>query len=496
MSPISAAAYADPDPATNDQRKLVILLLLAAVADWLLYDREPGLSVVIFYVALAVGVRFANPAPVPRRTIAVASGVLAVALLPLVESFGTIAVLCGFCGAAYFALALTRSVAGTFVQQLMETVAVVWTAPFRFLADIPRIARAIGRARALTAGRVTVWILPVALGGVFLALFAAANPLIESWLAQVDLLDVLSRIDSGRIVLWSVVVVAAWPLVFVTAHLARPPAGAAAIHPSAPDEAAPAGLFGEGAILRSLVLFNALFAVETVLDMTYLWGGVTLPDGMSYAGYAHRGAYPLVLTALLAGGFVIAAMRPGGRVEGLPLIRTLVHLWILQNVLLVGSAMLRLDSYVQVYSLTYWRVAAFVWMLLVAAGLVLLVLRIARRRSNAWLVSTNTAMLALVLYACSFVNFPYLIAAYNVAHCREISGKGQPLDAGYLMSLGPDIIPAIDEYRRRLPEARLVLGNRFDDGLLLALARGDQDWRQWSFRRWRLARYLENRPRG
>ena len=32
---------------------------------------------------------------------------------------------------------------------------------------------------------------------------------------------------------------------------------------------------------------------------------------MTYAAYAHRGAYPLIVTALIAAGFVLAALRPG-----------------------------------------------------------------------------------------------------------------------------------------------------------------------------------------
>jgi hypothetical protein len=104
--------------------------------------------------------------------------------------------------------------------------------------------------------------------------------------------------------------------------------------PYASVEAAPASptkvdtllgkLFGAEAILRSLVLFNLLFAVQTILDLIYLRGGVALPDGMTYATYAHRGAYPLMLTALLAAGFVLVAIAPGGQAERKPAIRTLV----------------------------------------------------------------------------------------------------------------------------------------------------------------------------
>ena len=131
-------------------------------------------------------------------------------------------------------------------------------------------------------------------------------------------------------------------------------------------------LFGRAAILRSLIVFNAIFAVQTALDLTYLWGGTALPDGMSYAHYAHRGAYPLIVTALLAAAFVLAAMRKDGPAEGSVWIKRLVYLWTGQNVLLVVSSILRLWLYVEVYSLTELRIAAGIWMALVAVGLVLI----------------------------------------------------------------------------------------------------------------------------
>ena len=53
-----------------------------------------------------------------------------------------------------------------------------------------------------------------------------------------------------------------------------------------------------------------------------------------------------------------------------PLLRNLVYLWIAQNVMLFVSSMLRLDLYVEEYALTELRLAAGVWMGLVAVGLV------------------------------------------------------------------------------------------------------------------------------
>src|SRR5262249_41135602 len=155
------------------------------------------------------------------------------------------------------------------------------------------------------------------------------------------------------------------------------------------------------------------------------------PAGMTYATYAHRGAYPLIVTALMAGAFVLAAMQPGTGIARSRLMRALVFLWIGQNVLLVLSSMLRLDLYVEVYSLTELRCAPSVWMLLVAAGLVLIVARIVLDRSDGWLVWANAAVLALGLYVCSLIDFSGAIARFNVMHSREIAGAGQPVDGAY-----------------------------------------------------------------
>jgi hypothetical protein len=250
-----------------------------------------------------------------------------------------------------------------------------------------------------------------------------------------------------------------------------------------------ADFFGVATILRSLVLFNLLFAVQTVLDIAYLWGNLALPADVSYASYAHRGAYPLILTALLAAAFVLAAMKPGGAAEQSKVIRPLVYLWVAQNILLVASSILRLDLYVQIYLLTWWRIAAFVWMLLVAFGLLLIVARIALNRPDEWLIRANLVTLTATLYTCSLINFAAVIADYNVSHSREASGKGVTIDINYLIHLGPQALPAIDKaIALRAADPSLV--SRRD--CLVEQQRKDMaSWRAWGFRSWRLQRTLD-----
>jgi hypothetical protein len=242
-----------------------------------------------------------------------------------------------------------------------------------------------------------------------------------------------------------------------------------------------------------LILFNLLFAVQTVLDAAFLWGNATLPDDISYASYAHRGAYPLILTAVLAAAFALVAMKPGGPGEKSTVIRRLVYLWIAQNVLLVASSILRLDLYVQIYLLTWWRVAAFIWMMLVLAGLLLIVARIVLNRSNEWLIGANLVTLTATLYICALTNFPAIIADYNVSHSREASGKGVAVDLDYLFRLGPQALPAIEEAIALRGTNPALVSRR--GSLVERQAKDMASWRSWGFRSWRLQRKLDARQK-
>jgi hypothetical protein len=325
---------------------------------------------------------------------------------------------------------------------------------------------------------------------VFLALLSSANPLIEHRLMKIDLHVLFEFLYSWRMNFWISIVCAIWPLIhrrikYKPVRQAQSGTAASNTEPSDRDH-----LLGEKAMSRSLILFNALFALQTGLDLTYLWAGASLPDGMSHAEYAHRGAYPLIVTALLAAAFVLIAMRPGGPAEQSRLIRPLGLLWIGQNILLVVSSMLRLDLYVATFSLTYLRLAAFIWMALVATGLVLILIQIVLRKSNSWLLSANAISLALVLYACCFINTPRLVASYNVEHSREISGTGPELDLRYLASLGPQAEPALRLHVKEMPALQSIIYEvRYRDNWIRS-----EFWRFWSFRAWRLERYLANNP--
>ena len=241
-------------------------------------------------------------------------------------------------------------------------------------------------------------------------------------------------------------------------------------------------------IMVGLAIFNVIFAIQNILDISYLWGGAALPEGMTYAEYAQRGAYPLVATALLAAAFMLITFRQDCDSRHGRIARGLVYLWIGQNVFLTVSAGWRLNLYVEVYSLTYLRVAAAIWMLLVALGLVWICVRIVAKRSNIWLINANALTLITVLYLCAFVNFAGIIAWYNVRHCREVTGHGATLDVRYLRILGPEALPALQWLQNEVQDPAKIppTTNAAIQRLERQLARKMEGWRGWTWRRARL----------
>ena len=126
-----------------------------------------------------------------------------------------------------------------------------------------------------------------------------------------------------------------------------------------------------------------------------------------------------------------------------------------QGLVLIVSSMLRLDLYVEAYSLTLWRVAAFVWMGLVAFGFLTILVRIFAGHSTRWLLSANVGAAILTLWVCCFVDFADLVTGFNIAHSREATGEGPELDLTYIaLAFGPRAIPALDARRDLLAAPR------------------------------------------
>ena len=340
------------------------------LADLLFFTRPPGLSLAVFAIVMVVVVHLGCG---PRRAVRgdlVTAGLLVAAVLPVVEVVQDLSLLFLGLGLLAASVWIAQGSAGT-----PRSVA---RGMMLFSGSFPAVAAAgaLGGVRwAARSGReatplrslARTWLLPGVAGLVLVALLLAANPVLSLWAAELKRVPLHPEAAVRHGAFWIVTAFLLWPFVALIVDrgwlLGRPDAAAATPTPTGWPN-----WINETSICNSLVIFNLLLGVQTLLDLGYLWGGMELPDGITPAQYAHRGAYALVATALLAGAFALVS-RPFA--HGQVWLRGLLGLWIAQNVLLVISTLLRLDLYVDAFGFTRLRLAAAIWMALVAGGLVL-----------------------------------------------------------------------------------------------------------------------------
>lgn len=451
--------------------KLAGAALLVILAHQLFYGREPGWTLGAFAFGWCVLLGAAVPA-MRRAAPATLLALAALFALVLVDDPNPLGWLLFWGAISSAALVLRRrfrDAAGWALDLALHALASI-TRPFRDAARLLGSAHRDGSDRGAV---IRILAIPLLGSVLFLALFGMANPLVGTALGAIlptSLWDV-----AGRLIFSAIVFALIWPSFRPHVHAAIP------LPPFTHGTALPS--LSTASLMLSLAAFNAVFALQNGLDLVFLWSGAPLPDGVTLAEYAHRGAYLLIVTALLAGLFVLVALAPDSAAARRPAVRRLLVLWLAQNVLLVASSMIRLFDYILAYSLTELRLAALAWMALVATGLVLIGWRLLAGRSARWLVNANALAALVTLVAADVIDLGAVAARWNVDHAR----RADQLDLCYLAHLGPSaLLPLIDLEHR----AAAILRDRtryLRLEIQADLAATQHDWHQWT---WRGARRL------
>ncbi len=441
----------------------IVVPLLIFLGDCLLWGAVPGIGLSLWL--LTIGTLMAWRFPALRRHVAGMTALCAVCVSSLagIVDQGVLPAGCAMAGLLAAAVIGRTNYVPDAVALLERAAAGVLGMLSRPFADA-HLALRWRRGHGRPPSRILGWLVPLAFGALFAGLFWMANPVLGARMADLaNWLADLTNLPAPLRVLWWwlcgmglwLVLRGRWPTWWRS-------------HPYQATNVTRIPL-----VQRSLLIFNGLFILQNGSDIVYLWCGLALPDGMTYAAYAHRGAYPLIATALLAATFVLAWFRPGSAVLTAPWCRRLVLMWLAQNVALLISALWRLHLYVDVYDLTRWRVAAAVWMVLVAIGLGLIAWRIHHHRLNRWLVNANLTTLAGTLLILAWCDIDGAIARHNVTH------GGTHIDYAYVISLGPAALPAL--------RAQAANGDRAADAAVQELTQQltleSTDWRSWTLAR-------------
>ncbi|MEV6107191.1 DUF4173 domain-containing protein [Streptomyces sp. NPDC051940] len=196
-----------------------------------------------------------------------------------------------------------------------------------------------------------------------------------------------------------------------------------------------------------LAVLNVLFAFFISVQLVVLFGGydtVLRETGLTYAQYARQGFWQLLWATVLVLVVIALAQRwaPRAGHRDRVLVRGVLGTLCALTLVVVASALRRMDLYVDAYGLTRLRISVYameVWL-----GLVIVMIMAAGVFGARWLPRAVAGSAAAAVLAFGLVNPDGIIAEQNVARHERTS----KIDVDYLSRLSADAVPALD----KLPE--------------------------------------------
>lgn len=241
--------------------------------------------------------------------------------------------------------------------------------------------------------------------------------------------------------------------------------------------------WGLGAIEAAVIagLLDVLFLGFVVVQGSYLFGGdrlIATQADLSYAEYARRGFFQLVVVAGLSLPVLLVLARVAVAGAGARWFRPLAGLQIALLFLILGSASHRLILYVSQFGLSLARLEATAVLAWIAVTLLWFAATVLRSRAERFLPG-GLAAAAIILATLHLVNPAAVVVEVNLGK----AAAGVPLDVRYLTDLGADGVPALVAALPDLPEGDRQLATQ----LLCSRRPAEEQVLAWNYGRARAA---------
>lgn len=200
----------------------------------------------------------------------------------------------------------------------------------------------------------------------------------------------------------------------------------------------------------TLVMLNLMLLVFIVTYNYEQFFEVIEKSQLSAA--THERVNSVIFSIVMAVGVILFYFKGGFNFDEKAVqLKRLAKIWIFLNGVLIVSTIIKNSEYVSFYGLTYKRLGVYAFLVLAIIGLVYAFLKIAKQKTNAYLVNQMVWYFYGTILLCSYVNWGNLITNYNI-----VVNKG--VEPGFLSSLNFN-----DESRReyflqnKIPESKTEL---------------------------------------
>jgi len=251
-----------------------------------------------------------------------------------------------------------------------------------------------------------------------------------------------------------------------------------------PQNRLPLPTWGLGCVEIGIILgaINLLFLAFLAVQFTYYFGGDALVqslEGPTYANYARRGFFQLVMVALCVMTlllFIHWVYKPYHRFEK-RLYQSLAALMIVMTMIIEASAAHRMYLYTKEYGLTELRFYSSVFMVWLVV--LFLLFSVTVLRGYRALFTFGGILTALFFIGLLHIANPDAwIAEINLIRLQA----GKQFDVDYMSKLSADAIPTLVKERLDLPTASRC--QLWDELQYHRVLRASTDWRDFNFARY------------
>jgi len=226
-----------------------------------------------------------------------------------------------------------------------------------------------------------------------------------------------------------------------------------------------------GIVLISLL--NILIIIFLITDIAYVLRINNL-SAVELSNQVHSGIYTLIASIVLAIAIILYVFRGDFNFyEKNQQTKNMTFIWILLNIVLIGTIAFKNYLYIHSFGFTYKRIGVIIYLLLSFMGLISTFLKV-RNIKNIWyLLRCNTEIAFLILIAASIINWDNAITSYNLNFAKKI-------DLNYLLDL-PDNALILEDYSKDIPlnETQLKKINRKHANYIIALS--SRSWQEMQY---------------
>jgi hypothetical protein len=245
-------------------------------------------------------------------------------------------------------------------------------------------------------------------------------------------------------------------------------------------------------VLVFLGLIGLLFLIFIIFQITYLFGGETniINAGFTYAEYARRGFFELLMVAVLSILVLLYAEKHAGLAIRSYKFLIPALLLILEVAMTSVAAFKRLSLYIDVYGMTHLRFYVSAFIVLIFALLVLLAIKFIKNKPEQFFTFGSLLSVIAFLIAINFANPDALIIKKNI----ELYNSTKKLDVIYLQGLSADAMT------EKLELYNILNGNDQKHLHQLILMEKQQlqnsaiDWQSANLSRYQALQQLQNLP--